>query len=123
MSGESEDPPRGSEADPRTTDIEDDVEFARGGPVQRVEWVALVDEPRRLRLIGYANGEVGFSHRCNLGGRAGPDFTALIAPLLQLDGGGHSITLDAGVPTVTPSILCPDCGLHGFVTEGVWRDA
>lgn len=20
-------------------------------------------------------------------------------------------------------VLCPDCGLHGFVTEGVWRDA
>jgi hypothetical protein len=23
--------------------------------------------------------------------------------------------------TVRPSILCPDCGLHGFVTDGVWR--
>lgn len=23
--------------------------------------------------------------------------------------------------TITPSILCPDCGLHGFVTGGVWN--
>jgi hypothetical protein len=23
--------------------------------------------------------------------------------------------------TITPSILCPDCGLHGFVTDGTWR--
>lgn len=90
---------------------------------REVEWVHVVDEPRRLKLIGYADGEVGFSHRCNLGGRAGPDFTALIAPLLQLDTGGHSVMLVDGVPTVSPSILCPDCGIHGFVTDGVWRDA
>lgn len=25
--------------------------------------------------------------------------------------------------TVTASIVCVDCGLHGWVTDGVWRDA
>lgn len=27
------------------------------------------------------------------------------------------------LPTITirASILCPDCGLHGFVTDGVWK--
>lgn len=117
MAGESEDHPGGPARNPDPERVE------AGDGVQPVAWVWKVDQARQLALVGYANGEVGFSHRCNLGGRAGPDFTALIAPLLQLDGGGHSITLDAGVPTVTPSILCPDCGLHGFVTEGVWRDA
>lgn len=23
--------------------------------------------------------------------------------------------------TLTPSILCRKCGLHGFITDGVWR--
>lgn len=25
--------------------------------------------------------------------------------------------------TISPSILCPDCGLHGFVRSGIWVPA
>lgn len=33
---------------------------------------------------------------------------------------GHRVTQLDPV-TITPSILCPDCGLHGFITDGTWR--
>jgi hypothetical protein len=29
----------------------------------------------------------------------------------------------AGDLTVEPSVLCRDCGRHGFVTDMAWRDA
>lgn len=33
----------------------------------------------------------------------------------------HEVTWpDDGAPTVSPSIRCPDCSLHGHVTAGVW---
>jgi hypothetical protein len=41
-----------------------------------------------------------------------------IAPYLQE---GHLITAeDTPQITVNPSILCSDCGTHGFVREGRW---
>lgn len=46
-------------------------------------------------------------------------FIKCIAPRLAPEHVVHSID----PLTVTPSILCPDCGLHGFVTDGVWRAA
>lgn len=75
-------------------------------------------------LLFYADGTVRFRHRCDRGERG----VIVCAPALQLDG-GHSITTrdpvaDKGTPvTVTPSILCSDCGTHGFVRDGQWRAA
>lgn len=45
----------------------------------------------------------------------------VIAPALQI-GRGHTITHSDPV-TVTPSVMCPDCGLHGHITNGVWVPA
>lgn len=67
-------------------------------------------------LLFYANGDVRFEHRCDRGDRGVVD----CAPALQLNGGGHRI-ISAVPATVQPSILCPDCGTHGFVTDGKWR--
>lgn len=72
-------------------------------------------------LLFYADGTVRFEHKCDRGDRG----LVVCAPALQLDG-GHTITtrdpvVDRGTPiTVTPSILCPDCGTHGFVRNGRW---
>lgn len=76
-----------------------------------------------LALVGYADGTVGFRHRCNGGGRWPDGETHLVDPLLQLEEGGHVLMggTDGVPPTVTPSILCPDCQIHGFVTDGEWR--
>ena len=80
------------------------------------------------RLLTYADGTVRFEHRCDRGERG----TIICAPALQI-GNGHSLTYGTCVrpdcqgthdaPTVTPSILCPDCGTHGFITNGRWADA
>ena len=69
------------------------------------------------RVLFYADGTGRFEHRCDRGERG----TIICAPALQLDG-GHTITQRDPL-TVTPSILCPDCGTHGFVREGRWVSA
>ena len=74
---------------------------------------------RALRLLTYQDGTVRFEHRCDRGERG----TIICAPALML-GQGHTLTRnDLGQPTVRASIACPDCGTHGFVTDGRWSDA
>jgi hypothetical protein len=71
------------------------------------------------RLLTYADGTVRFEHRCDRGERG----TIICAPALRI-GHGHTLTRsDNGKPTVRASILCPDCGTHGFITDGRWADA
>jgi hypothetical protein len=48
-------------------------------------------------------------HRCAEG--------RLIAPALSLQ---HSVMVTDNVPTVIPSLDCPDCELHGWLTKGTW---
>ena len=40
------------------------------------------------------------------------------APALQLAGGHRIVSQDP--LTIEPSILCPDCGLHGWIRDGQW---
>jgi hypothetical protein len=73
------------------------------------------------RLLTYADGTARFEHRCDRGERG----TIICAPALQI-GNGHTLTYQPGMhdaPTVRPSILCPDCGTHGYITDGRWADA
>lgn len=68
-------------------------------------------------LLTYPDGSVRIRHVCDRGSRG----TIICAPLLQL-GAGHTLTRNQfDRATVTPSIACPDCGLHGFVTDGAWK--
>lgn len=70
-----------------------------------------------MTLRTYADGRVRFEHVCDRGRRG----IIICAPLLQL-GHGHTLTRDdQGRPTVRASILCEDCGTHGFVTDGIWQ--
>lgn len=64
----------------------------------------------------YADGEVRFEHVCK---DIGEGERLVCAPALQI-GAGHSIVCEAPL-TIVASILCADCGTHGFVTEGMWR--
>lgn len=45
------------------------------------------------------------------------EFVKVVAPSLHPD---HVVTLSDKGTTVRASILCPDCGLHGFITDGKW---
>lgn len=80
------------------------------------------------RLLTYADGTVRFEHRCDRGDRG----TIICAPALQI-GNGHTLTYGPcprpdcqgthETPTVRASISCPDCGTHGFITDGRWAEA
>lgn len=65
------------------------------------------------RILFYDDGTARFEHRCDRGERG----VIICAPLL--DPTGHHIDHEA--KTITPSILCSDCGTHGFVTNGRWQ--
>jgi hypothetical protein len=78
-------------------------------------WSARHDHGSGVASLHYPDGSVRIQHRCDRGTRG----VIVAAPALQLSA-GHSIT-QAEPLTVTPSILCDDCGLHGFITDGAWR--
>lgn len=86
--------------------------------VVREGWTRREEVGEAKALLSYADGVVSFEHVCDRGRRG----VIVCAPRLQLEG-GHTITRSDvdGPVTVQPSILCDDCGTHGFVTDGVWR--
>jgi hypothetical protein len=77
-------------------------------------WEAVV-EVGPVRLLRYRDGTYRVGHVCDRGDRG----IIRCAPLL---GEKHTVGW-SGRPSVYPSILCPDCGLHGFVRGGQWVPA
>lgn len=74
------------------------------------------------RVLFYEDGTARFEHRCDRGKRG----VVVCAPALRLGPhageyllGGHRIER-ADPLTISPSILCSDCGTHGFVRDGRW---
>lgn len=65
----------------------------------------------------YPDGEYRFRHRCDRGVRG----VIVCAPALRVGphGPGHEVVVEDPL-TVSPSVLCPDCGDHGFVRCGSW---
>lgn len=91
-----------------------------GGPMNDTAYLV---EPGFARAVGvgpairalfYEDGKVGIEHEC----RVVEGTQIICAPALRL-GEGHTIVSENPL-TITPSILCPDCGLHGFITDGRW---
>lgn len=70
----------------------------------------------RVQSVHYPDGTIRIRHECT---RPRDGQTLIAAPAFTIP--GHTIVSTDPV-TITPSILCGDCGLHGFLTEGVWRD-
>lgn len=78
-----------------------------------------------VRALFYDDGTVRIEHKCKtLPAGTGPGYDdqrpvqIVCAPQLQL-GNGHTIVQDDPL-TVVASIACPDCGLHGHITDGRW---
>jgi len=74
-------------------------------------------------LLFWSDSDIGFEHRCD----RGESGVVICAPRLQI-GDWHTLTWTNAPdgrerPTVRSSISCPDCGTHGFITEGRWTDA
>lgn len=60
---------------------------------------------------------VHFSHRCTT--PHDPELEEMYgAPLPLGPDGWRLVSVDP--ITVTPSILCKDCDIHGFITDGKW---
>lgn len=72
------------------------------------------------RLLFYSDTEIRFEHTCDRGERG----VIVCAPMLTdvNQPGGHQVTGPRERPTVYPSVLCPDCGTHGFITDGRWAE-
>lgn len=74
-----------------------------------------------MSLLFYDDNEVRFKHIC----KDGSGDAVITAPILL----GHRIwEINQGTPHasgvfITPSIWCPGCDLHGFVTAGRWIPA
>lgn len=67
-------------------------------------------------ILFYPDGAVRFRHTCD---RTAQDRGVIIcAPLLRI-GNGHSIRQRTPL-TISPSIRCGDCSLHGWVHDGTW---
>jgi hypothetical protein len=72
------------------------------------------------RLLFYSDTDVRFEHECDRAQRnagiiiCAPRLTNVNQP------GGHQVTGTRQCPTVRASIMCEDCGTHGFITEGRW---
>jgi Family of unknown function (DUF6527) len=79
--------------------------------------------PDRIALIEYpagADARHRLQHHCNREGRG----ELIWAPALVERAGGHTVDWPLnGKPTVSPSVGCFDCGLHGFVRDGRWEPA
>lgn len=83
-------------------------------------YFASVDVGSGHVVLFYRDGQnvtARFQHRCDRGARG----VVICAPLLQVPHGHQVVSRDP--LTISPSILCTDCGTHGFVTNGVWGDA
>lgn len=88
------------------------------GPTARLihhDWTERKDHGR-VSSLHYPDGQIRIEHAC----RVVDGVLLYTAPALQL-ANGHSVT-QAEPLTVQPSIACGDCGLHGYIVEGVWRD-
>lgn len=71
-----------------------------------------------MRLLWREGAQPRFEHRCD---RSASNRGVIIcAPSLH---DNHVISGTRERPTVRASITCPDCGLHGFITDGRWADA
>ena len=87
-----------------------------------VERIDLAGKPTAALLRwddAVGSGAWGFEHVCgSWPDEQEPDgvFVKVVAPRLT----NHTVTRSEHGVTVRASILCPDCGLHGFVTDSRW---
>lgn len=70
----------------------------------------------RLALVELTAGGFAVAHRCK---EVGVGDRLVCDPALV----DHTVTGEWPAMTVRPSVLCPDCGLHGFITDGRWSPA
>lgn len=86
-------------------------EVADFTPLGPFESVFLRAYPAPYRVLFYPDGTVRFEHDCKIVDRV----RIICAPSLV----NHTIVQREPL-TIEASILCPDCGTHGWVRKGRW---
>ncbi len=105
----------------------DEVPSLRNG---YADWndVTVIPNPggRDFEVLWLADGTgARFEHLCDRSstGRG----SIVCAPEMRfvdgLDGQAHHILVSRNPVTIRPSVLCSDCGTHGFITDGQWVQA
>lgn len=79
-------------------------------------WTALERHGSGVESVHYPDGNIRIRHVCT---RPRDGRTLIVAPALQLTNGHSVVTRDP--LTVTPSIMCDDCRLHGYIRNGQWE--
>ena len=79
----------------------------------------LIPRSSGVRVLRYADGTRRIEHTCK--GWTEDDGTVVAKVCAPALSDRHTVTSETPL-TVVPSILCPDCGLHGFITDGRWAD-
>lgn len=88
------------------------MSYSAAGRVARA-----VDVGDNKAVLFMEDGAVRFRHVCDRSARdAG---TIVCSPALQI-GNGHTVVTEDPL-TIVASILCTDCGTHGFIREGAWE--
>lgn len=70
----------------------------------------LSGEPSYIRLLITDTGRLRLEHVCNLNGKR----RAVVQSMPM-----HHIVQPSPL-SLQPSVHCPTCGLHGYVTDGQW---
>lgn len=87
------------------------------------EYAAMIRVGSRIpyRLLFYSDTDVRFEHKCDRRASRNAGIIVCAPRLTNVNQpGGHQITGTRERPTVRASILCDDCGTHGFITDGQW---
>jgi hypothetical protein len=70
------------------------------------------------KLLTYPDRSMALQHECHVDSDA---LYVVASPLLRGRHGHHRLATET--TTITPSIVCPTCDLHGFITRGEWWPA
>ena len=83
----------------------------------RLGWSRAVDHGK-VQSLHYPDGTIRVRHECHAA-RWPDNLRLVVAPALTVP--GH-IVVSVDPVTIAPSILCEDCGLHGYIENNAWRD-
>lgn len=81
---------------------------------EKMIFISAFGEASSFRVLFYKDGNKRFEHRCV----SDTEDSIICAPSLSK----HTIEQEEPL-TISPSILCPRCNLHGFIREGRWVSA
>lgn len=98
--------------------MSDPIDLTRGAPFP----ITLEGAPEHMALREVPEG-FELRHACLSGGPDAPERHRIITAPSICIGQDHHTLVSRTPLTIQPSVACPSCGLHGFITAGRWVPA